>query len=43
MKRKETLHQKYLKYEKWMLNPKYIEQEYKAERLMDKLIKEITL
>lgn len=39
--KKETTLQKMRKYEKWMINPKYIEQELKGERLYSKLINEL--
>lgn len=37
--KKETILQKYFKYEKWIINPSYIEQPIKGEKLMDKLLK----
>ena len=39
MKKKETILQKYFKYEKWQLYPSYIEQAFKGDRCMDRLIK----
>ena len=35
--KKETFLAKYKKYQNWILNPKYIEQEIKGERLLRKL------
>jgi hypothetical protein len=37
MKTKETTKKKIEKYEKWIMNPAYIEQEIKGERLLNKL------
>lgn len=37
----ESYHQKYLKYQRWILTPSYIEQEIKGQRLMNKLEKEL--
>lgn len=39
--KKETTLQKMRKYERWIINPAYIEQEFKGERLMNKLLKEL--
>lgn len=41
MKTKETTLQKLQKYERWILNPSYIEQELKGGRLLLKLENEL--
>jgi cystathionine beta-lyase family protein involved in aluminum resistance len=40
MKKTTTL-QKMRKYERWMMNPSYIEQAYKGERLYNKLLNQL--
>ncbi len=37
--KKETILEKYFKYEKWQLYPSYIEQAFKGDRCMDRLLK----